>query len=278
LLINDPTTGLLLLLGIVLPLLRMKHLKGKENGVIFFAIGSLIYIVYVIVIGGDFMAGRFFSPPLLVSFIVLGITCSKIAHQKIPIGAAVALIIVGCLVGSSPVRSDIRYGTDRKIWGDIIDEHGVADERAFYYRWCGLMRVGIPKNKNFIYYKEREASIYKKRNKTTIVKGNIGYFGYFAGPTVDILDYLGLTDPLLARLPASDFEGFRPGHIKRSIPEGYIESRKNKKVRIADAQIEKFNEKILKITQGNLFSINRFKTIIEFNFGKYDDLIESDRR
>ena len=45
--------------------------------------------------------------------------------------------------------------------------------------------------------------------------------GYYAGPTVHIVDPLALADPLLARLPPKRKINWRIGHFERTIPAGY---------------------------------------------------------
>lgn len=116
-----------------------------------------------------------------------------------------------------------------------------------------------------------------RQNKKVYELINVGFVGFFAGPEVFIIDTLGLTDPLLARLPPIKLTEWRPGHFERTIPAGYYCSVKNNDNCIYDPEIAAYYEKIRMITRGKLWSFERFKTIWEINTGKYNYLLENYR-
>lgn len=101
------------------------------------------------------------------------------------------------------------------------DEHGIGNERMFYFQDAGLLRyrrnVALPVSRY-----AREGQAYRLQDRAlTEIHGSVGFRGYFAGPKVFIIDYYALTDPLLARLPALYAPNWRIGHFTRAIPEGY---------------------------------------------------------
>jgi len=107
------------------------------------------------------------------------------------------------------------------------------------------------------------------------VEYSIGYLGYFAGPSVFIIDQYALADPLLARLPIPNPKEWRIGHFIREVPEGYVESLVTGSNRLADPDLAEYYAKLKLITAGKIFDPERLKTILEMNLGKYDRLIEN---
>ena len=102
----------------------------------------------------------------------------------------------------------------------------------------------------------------------------IGYVGYFASPHVIIIDYNGLSDPLLARLPpAIDKATWRPGHLSRPIPDGYIESMISGENQIVDPSLSEYFDKLVLITREPVWNWERLVTIYKINTGQYDYLI-----
>src|SRR3990172_3650185 len=61
----DPLTFFVLLAGILAALLK------RKSELIPLAVGTGLYIIYIVNIGGDFMSGRFLSAPLLCAVIIL---------------------------------------------------------------------------------------------------------------------------------------------------------------------------------------------------------------
>ena len=98
----------------------------------------------------------------------------------------------------------------------------------------------------------------------------VGMPAFYAGSNVKVIDMLGLCDPLLSRLPVSKKRGFYIGHFRRDLPRGYefaVETGSLSRMHPALAQ---YYDKLRIITDGNLWSWNRLKTIVYFNLGYYD--------
>lgn len=107
-------------------------------------LGMVLYLVYIIWIGGDFMSGRFFSLLYLLSVILI---CKAGYIRTLDY---VMIMILGLGIGLSsyhpPLFSSSSYGLDET--GNYDKEHlgrldifNIADERAYYYPNLGLLRV-----------------------------------------------------------------------------------------------------------------------------------------
>jgi hypothetical protein len=99
-----------------------------------------------------------------------------------------------------------------------------------------------------------------------------GFFGFFVGPRVHVIDPMSLSDLLLARLPA---EGWRPGHFARRVPAGYVETIASGENRLAEPGLASLYDHVRLIVSGPLFSRARLATVWKWNTGAYDALVEN---
>jgi arabinofuranosyltransferase len=107
----------------------------------------------------------------------------------------------------------------------------------------------------------------------------MGYFGFAAGHGKIIVDPMGVTDPLMARVPAKDIVGrWLPGHVERPVPAGYLESLASGENRIADPALHQYYASLRMITSGPLFSPARWREIVAMNLGMRNHLLETYRR
>ena len=152
--------------------------------------------------------------------------------------------------------------------------HGIADERAYYYPYAGFLRalqhVTISSHPWAI-----EGLQARRERLPLALRGDIGYFGFYAGPQVHVVDLWGLGDPLLARLPARKDVPWRVGHFTREIPDGYLETLISGENRIADKNLAVYYDKLAVITRGRLFDMNRCGEIWKMNTRQYNNLINS---
>ena len=272
---NDPITVVAILAMLVLAIMR------RDSSHRMVAAGLLLYFIYILKIGGDFMGGRFFSVPLLCAVAVLG-RFDWQARRHLARIAWASAIIIGSLSLCPPVISGRDYhGCGRAE----IDAHGVADERAYFYETTGLLRASeysaMPAHKW-----AEGGRIARQGDRHGIwAEMNVGFFGYHAGPNEHIVDIFALADPLLARLPALTFVSFRAenypqdpnwriGHFLRKVPEGYVESLASTENRLRDPHLGAFYAKLKLITQGPLFTGARWRTIWRMNTGQYNHLID----
>jgi hypothetical protein len=154
----------------------------------------------------------------------------------------------------------------------LIDTRVVADEHAFYYNatsiFAALSGLQVPNHRW-----TRDGLHAKLSHQKVVVQGNIGFFGFAAGPFVHIVDPPALGDPLLARLPAKP--DWRIGHFNRRIPDGYLETLETGTNVIQNKDLALYFDKLRYVTRGPLFDIQRLIEIWKLNTGAYDYLLNA---
>ncbi len=259
----DPITLLTIFASILLILIS----KDKSKRAII--VGMVLYLFYIIYIGGDFMSGRYFTAPLLMAAALL----SRIEAISFKAwGLSLALIwAVGILpIYAIPERSP-SFGKDTKNLKVFIDSHGISDERRFYYGQMGFLpglANGLPSG-----YKGEW--VYQKQETIQVeLVGTLGVTGYRLGPNVHVIDRNALADPLMGRMPLQDTTHWRIGHFRHVIPDGYLETLASGENQIKDPNIRLYYEKLSFVIKGDLWSWPRFVEIWNLNVGKYDYLIK----
>jgi arabinofuranosyltransferase len=236
------------------------------------AISGLMYLFYVLAIGGDFMAGRFLTVPLLC-FSIAAVQTEWLHHtDRRFIFLITFILIIGLLF--PPVTT---FYSGPLTWEERDENfiNGIADERAFYAVGTSVLNYEAGHYPAWPWANEGLAWRYS--GKKLYITEVVGMHGLFAGPNVHIVDVLAITDPLLARLPSKEKKPWRIGHFEREIPDGYIVSLQQRKNEIQDKNLSLYFDKLIELTRGDLFSFSRLKTIIEMNLGMYDHLIDKNQ-
>ena len=228
------------------------------------AASALLYVLYTVSVGGDFMSGRFFAMPLLVCAVVL----VRIVQRR-EVGAALGAVLVAynVIAPLAPVKTRANYPDGAWAWRL---QNGIKDERGHYHQITNVLFYApfraLP---DHLWY--REGISFRNSPEKVSVQGSIGFFGFTAGPTKYVIDRNALSDPLLARLPVSEslyFE-FYAGHFFRELPNGYMESRRERRNLLVDPLLHDYYDKLLNVTAGPVFSRARFGDIWDVNFGRY---------
>ncbi len=300
----DPLTLVAILIGATAPLLGWRERRAGAA----VSAGIALYLLYTAWIGGDFMSGRFFTPPL---FAAVALGCRSDLRSKTAWGLTGGVAAVLLL---APAYSQIlRTGPRTLITpADAIDANGIADERAVYVPIASLRqaRAAGPwpapdaaadaENARPTWTSDRYIAGLKQlgvldaaetipaagaggQPRPVVMRYAIGYVGYYAGPGLHILDLNALADPLLARLPALEFDPMLPtfipklapkkwrvGHYVRAIPSGYLETLIADENRIRDPHLAALYARLALITRGPLFEPRRLAAIWEINTGRYD--------
>lgn len=259
-LIFDPLTIIVLIFSIVVPLALSKHRLLPIVAAI------LLYLLYVINIGGCFMYGRHLSTPFFMAVIALGYIPIPVSGRYIVIGLAGIILLMGVTTARSPFKYSPHV--------QDMQHEGIADERSYYNRTCGFGNYNFDNENWPKHLKVWEGKQLRDAKESFYVSGCVGMLGFFGGPDLFILDYYALTDPLLARLPASGSET-RIGHFRRDIPRGYAETIKSGANEIWNKNLAEYYDKLIDITKGPLFNLQRFSEIIKINLGQYDNLLEA---
>ena len=226
-------------------------------------LGIVLYLAYVVSIGGDFMSGRFFSAPFFSAVLLLRDHWPRLKPWAAALSILIALV-TGLAGPYPPLTSGSGYGAVEKR----LDDAGIADERAFYYPYTGLFRDHVIEGRSFIHMEWADAGRRLRESAGAggpVVSGNVGLLGFYAGPDQYIVDVCGLADPLLARLPATRTEDWRIGHFDRDLPVGYLESIASGENQIQDPQLAAFYDQVRRVTRGPLWGEGRFRAIWTFN-------------
>ena len=256
----DPIT-LFIIFGVLLTTL-LAFPKRRFQG--FAALGVILYLVYVVRIGGDFMSGRFLTAPLFCAMILLAQMSLRPILQGVPV--MVILVLLGM---SEPTPTIENYDPHARL----VDNRGISDGRSRDAEGSALARADrntlLPKNERVI-----RARQLKRDGVPVTIEPAIGYFGYAAGPTVHVLDTIALGDPLLARLPTKLMRGeWMIAHFYRPIPDGYLEASIDLG-KINDPSLQAYWEKLRFVTRGGLLDWARLKEIWNINTGKYDHWLD----
>ncbi len=261
---RDPLTFLAILVGLATALFQRRR---KETAV---AIGVILYLLYIMRIGGDYMSGRFFSAPLLVAVVLL--VRSNWLNNLSRSGASL-LVTVTLLLGLFSAHPVLLPIESERRWRD---DFGITDERQFYEAHTGLMQNLVkdpPLESHWLASAGLQA---KDEGQELLIKGGIGLAGYFAGPNVYILDNYALANTLLSHLPTANPDLWRIGHFNRKRPIGLEETVISGENELQDAQLAQYYDKLLLIMRGSLFDPLRLQAIWKMNTGQYDQLIDAD--
>lgn len=226
------------------------------------AAGMLTYVAYIVWIGGDFMAGRFLTLPLVVAAAILTVTGPRWGSPVF--GLCVAAVLVLSL--SSP-RSPLLSGPNYSRFAPESPKEvptGMVDERAYYFRERGMLRSDLAEGRNPFHPPGagEDGRIHAAR-----VEG-FGNGAFTAPLTQHIVNPYGLSDPLLARLQPSP--GCRVGHPLRPVPEGYLESLDSGETHILDPDVAALYEDVQTVVAGPLWTRERWKAIGRLSTGAHE--------
>ena len=236
------------------------------------ATGIVLYVLYVIWIGGDFMGGRMFSAPLAASLAVLA--SAKPTGHRHPIAILATLLALALavlnrpyLTSPEPLRGTFTGSIEQAFLGRpaVGGLHSIADERQFYNQlWLLPIIQGQfrpeqhPWASQGVFFRENKGYFF--------VRDPIGMFGYYAGQQVYVLDELALSDAFLARIgPLSVLDNWRIAHIPRPMPEGYMLTKFTGENKISDPELKNFYNQLQTIISGPIFNLDRFKYIFNIN-------------
>lgn len=250
----DLVTPLLIVGGLVAASIRRRPSQLPV------ALGVIAYLAYTVWIGGDFMLGRYLAAPVLCSLIAL---FRADLPRGVYAGLAIAAVAGSLLYPTAPLRTGPDF--HNRDLDRIIENHGIADERAFYYRSNGLLSP------------QRETpftagSACRGSDPRLILRrgcSSLGIEGLRSCPGAHLVDPCALSDPLLARLPAASVGRWRVGHNIRPIPVGYLASLGRGVDAIEDPSIRELYTDVRQVVRGPVFRSSRFRAIWRLHFHDY---------
>jgi arabinofuranosyltransferase len=207
-------------------------LRGSRRGTGLAAAGlvaALLYAVYVVRVGGDFMHARLLLP---AAFLAL----TTVAVIPVTRRATTLVLSVATLAG---VLSAVTAGTARVAYAGTLGPDGIADERGFWASEAEHprpVRLADHARNNSVPYGQAVARLRASgarvvvtqgtvrspdqpvtvlgpaKDRLLFLAGNAGFLGVSAGTETLVLDGYGLTDSIGAHLEAPPPR--RPGHEK----------------------------------------------------------------
>jgi arabinofuranosyltransferase len=220
------------------------------------ALGLLFMLAYVCRVGGDFMSGRFFVAPFVVSAAMIVRRAGRL--HWIPV-AVLSLVVIGAGL-RAPRIAALSGGDYAEPFGS---GHGIQDERGYYYPATGLLRPSGRWQSPADPSEPRQLPQDIWIGRVVAVQDSIGLYGFRAPRLLHIVDVLGLGDPFLSRLPAK--QPWRIGHFYRHLPDGYIESVETRSNRLRDPALARYYDHVLLVVRGPLLSPARLKAIVALN-------------
>lgn len=253
---SDPVTVLMLLAASALACWRA---SGRA---IALAAGALIYVAYIVYVGGDFMLGRFFSAPVFLAALVLADAVGSRPWRFAVLAYAMAAVAALFMVPHAVLLDAIAHQAPA---GTYYDGHGVWDMRLAFTHSSGIAYaksgVAMPVHE----YAESGRQLRATGKPKTGLYGAAGMRAFFAGPDLRLVDMHAITDPLLARLPPMDHPEAAIGHLRRYIVPGYLKSVETGENVIEDPAIKAMYADIKVVTQGPLLAAGRWDAMVRLN-------------
>jgi arabinofuranosyltransferase len=247
--------------------------------------GVVAYLVLVVTRLGSttHMSGRHFAIPL---FIAITVAIHLLKNRRVAAGMAAVLAVYFVWNPVSPVK----FGTSAYVphgqhWSYLDTKFFAYREGTALLNWWRSERP-LP-NHPWVRYGEQMRASPKRvfvgagdpvwDGVPGVAPGTaIGFAGFAAGPEKFIIDVVALSDPLLARLPATrpeTYDDWKSGHFYRTVPKGYVESVTHRVNLIEHPGIRQYYDALIAITRGPIWSMQRLRTIVEMNLGLYDHLL-----
>jgi arabinofuranosyltransferase len=209
---------------------------ARERPLIIWSTGTVIYLAYVVWVGGDYMLGRFLHIPALA--LLLAVTQTQLPRSAryseaadrllyaIPIAAVVIAGPFSLMLKTSPTESTTQaviapIGDERPGWvalGRGLDPLGSQQNNP------GI----IPTDLHFL---DRQADSWptdvpigaQPEGSVLVRCGGLGAVGFLL-PSTYVIDSCGLTDRFMASqvfVPPTDGSVWKAGHFIREEPRGY---------------------------------------------------------
>jgi arabinofuranosyltransferase len=254
LVLRDPATAIAMATAVALAL------ASRTTRHVLPALGIALQLAYTLRVGGDFMAGRFFTPAFLFAVGVLA--------RLLPARGALLLALVVVL---TPLAAGLPpWLRPAPAPAEAAMRHGIVDERSYYAAAFGLWSP----SRDWPAPGAISARFRAEGRQRPLVDlaATVGHRGLLAGPLVHMVEPW-ICDPLLVRLPVADPGRWRIGHFTRRIPEGYLETLASGENRIRHAALAQYWEALRTVLRAPVLDGVRLATWWQFVRGDYDALL-----
>lgn len=257
--------------------------------------GIIIYYVYILSVGGDFMLGRHYSVVHFLGLLIIAHSLHKIyIPEKTLFSMAFATSLCTCIsllvsilfflqestsASSCSLKRLCNIEQDTKF--NILNSRNFSIEMT---SWGGgftaLFRPDRIKNGMFtdifsfrkIDPHEGILSHIRLGHRAARIWSAEGNLVYAYSSRIHLIDHYGLGDALIARLPTNR-KAPRIGHIIRAVPNGYVATLESGTNVITDPKLHEYYEHLKVVISGDLFSLKRLQEIYYFNSGRYEHLV-----
>jgi arabinofuranosyltransferase len=220
-------------------------------------VGAALYLAYIVSIGGDFLGFRFLTPSFLVCAMILADIAVRVMSRppRWVVAAPVAgAIVCSLLTPASPLRA--------------IREGPRAPDVEYYFPASGLAhwRPGRPfPFAKFLQIDDLADCQSRRAVEPIAAVGGDGLNGFCRGPHAFLVDPHGITDPLMARISRPVAKQFKPAHIWKPVPAGYLESTRDGSNHIEDPELAAFYGSLRTVIGGRLWTRGRWRAIWTLN-------------
>ncbi|TGN03076.1 hypothetical protein [Leptospira dzoumogneensis] len=231
--------------------------RKNSSSILISLIFSLPYLVYILFVGGDFMAGRFFTYVVFLFGISL-VRLENIEKKEIYILGS-TLILYNILLFSTPIHP-VKQQVSKNPW--VLDKIGITDEKFWYYVSTGLS--WYDRDGSILSNLASKRPFFPPTDQKVFIKYNTGVVGFFLTDQY-IIDIIALGDPLLSRIQGKG----RVGHKVRHLPAGYFESVGSGENKIQDPRLKEYYDSLNLLTRGEIFDPRRLDLFWKFQFGSF---------
>ena len=234
-------------------------------------------MLYIVLVGADYMGGRFFTVPY-VCLVALATGTSCHWRRDVRAGVlrslGVGLAIWVVLWPHSPLTGALVYKetvVDRETYPSMV-----ANERASWQPETGIIVWLMALRDGTTYPNDITPRLGvvlgdQAAPGATFHVCNLGMTPYRARLDQNFIDVWGLADSFMARLPATNL---RPGHLVRVRPIGLAESLVSGRPAFADPGLNRYFETLRGVTGGErLLSPSRIRDLIKLNLGLHAKLL-----
>ncbi|MDR1816847.1 MAG: hypothetical protein LBR07_01395, partial [Puniceicoccales bacterium] len=274
---------------------RLRKLSPPPPQVLCILAGILLYYIYLLRIGGDFMSGRHFSVPFFIAIFALFST--RFTAAALPkIRPRLAKVLGGLLCyqtlmgavplpawpGMLPLTTGEWWFTMSRKWM----ERPVCERTPWFWATSFVLSART----EFISKQPpRMVSLYPepysirkiKPKELENIKGDfllkaLGYDLWFFGQGKCFTDRYALGDAFLARIRPDYQPQWKIGHVLRSCPTGYRASLRTGANHVEDPNLHRYLDALWGVIRSDkLLTRRRLELIWKFNTGQFDPLLRA---
>lgn len=242
---------------------RLSHL---DRAAVLMVLAVILEMVYVARVGGDYMVGRFLLPGLLLCLWVCYLGLYDVVWDQVR-----AVKLAGVFAGFVMAGWLLAWSMSSCRNFSLVIPGPPEHQRLFPRGLAGLFYGKEPgvRDEFFSISPYRELLSDTAMLKPLVMK-RIGIDGFKTSPYRVVIDVYGLSDALVARLPATVRPPYRAAHFDRKVPGGYLDARVTDNTSRMDADLEEYYRPLRLIISGDLFDAARWEAIAGFQMGRYD--------